>query len=81
MMVQVLLFAQAREIAGRSIVQLDLGTGANIAAVKSALLATCPELSDLIPYCMFSIDRKYADEDDVVTAELEIGCIPPVSGG
>ena len=81
MMVQVLLFAQARDIAGRSMLQLEVQTGANITAVKSALLATCPELSELIPFCMFSVDQCYAGDDVVVTAESEIGCIPPVSGG
>jgi sulfur-carrier protein len=81
MTVQVLLFAQARDIAGQSILKLDLQTGASIATVKAALRAACPDLSELIPFCMFSVDQSYAGDDDLVTAESEIGCIPPVSGG
>ncbi len=81
MMVQVLLFAQAREIAGHPMLHLEVRNGAVIRDVKAALAVTCPELGGLLPYCMFSIDQCYVGDGEVVTANSEIGCIPPVSGG
>lgn len=81
MMVKVLMFAQARAISGHPMLQLDVCEGADIREVKSALLARCPDLAELLPYCTFSVDQCYADDDEVVTGSSEIACIPPVSGG
>ncbi len=81
MTVTVLMFAHARDLAGGTDLKLDLADNATICDVREALVNACPELRILMPHCLFSVDQQYAEDDDRVTAQSEIGCIPPVSGG
>jgi molybdopterin synthase catalytic subunit len=76
MQVSVRLFAQLRQRAGRSEVEVELPDDAR---VRDALAA----LGDLVaglPVVM-AINREYADEDAPLSAGDELALIPPVSGG
>lgn len=71
MQVTVLLFAQARELAGASSVTLDVRDGSApeagkqstvpISTVMSALLARLPQLAPLMQQCILSINYQYVD--------------------
>ena len=76
MRVRVRLFAQLRERAGRSEVELDLPEGAR---VRDALAAV-DEIAAGLPVVM-AVNREYAGEDDELSAGDEVALIPPVSGG
>lgn len=81
MRVRVKLFAVARELAGRSDVEIAVAEGATVADVRQALAGDVPALADVLPHALLAVDAQYADETTVVTEQSELALIPPVSGG
>lgn len=75
------LFAMARQTAGRAEMVVELPTGATVATLRAALVATCPELAPLMPNVMIAVDAEYAADDHVLEADSDVAVIPPVSGG
>ncbi|MEO6711743.1 MAG: molybdopterin converting factor subunit 1 [Planctomycetota bacterium] len=80
MRVRVRLFAELRERAAASELELELPQGADLAALKRALEAAVPALGSL-SHVRVAIDRAYASDDTRLTPQCEIALIPPVSGG
>ncbi len=76
MRVTVRLFAQLRERAGRSELELELPDGAR---VRDALAAV-GDLAAGLPVVM-AVNREYADEGAALAPGDELALIPPVSGG
>jgi len=76
--VSVRLFAGVRERAGTARVTVD---GADIAAVRAALAATCPAIADQLRFCRFAIDDEFVADDTPVKRGAVVDVIPPVSGG
>jgi molybdopterin synthase catalytic subunit len=74
--VTVRLFAQLRERAGSSSVDVELPEGA---VVRDAI-AALGEVAGGLPVVM-AINREYADSDAPLAAGDELALIPPVSGG
>lgn len=81
MNVEVILFAAARDLLGKSSVPIELEEGATIAELKSELVRFYPALNDLVGRSAFAVDQVYADDEMVVGQGQEIAMIPPVSGG
>jgi sulfur-carrier protein len=81
MMVRVKLFAVARQLAGRDVVELELATPATIGRLRATLAAQVPELAGISRHVMFALGTDYADDSATVDEASEISCIPPVSGG
>jgi molybdopterin synthase catalytic subunit len=81
MTVTVLMFAQARDLAGARELAVEIGDEATVGELRRALLAECPALQPILGHCSFSVDRRHASDDVRLTPESEVGCIPPVSGG
>lgn len=81
MRVTVMLFAGARELAGRSEIEVDLEAAATIGMLRSALMEDYPALKPLLPHALFAVDRNYATDATVLPSGAEIAFIPPVSGG
>lgn len=81
MIVQVKLFALAKQLAGHEVTELDLPPGSTIADLRRALAARFPELSALAQAAMIAVDMQYVGEDVPLNGEQEIAVIPPVSGG
>jgi molybdopterin converting factor small subunit len=78
---RLLLFAQAREIAGRSSAELP---GATVAEVLGAAVAAYgPELAALLECSRVWVngDEPIDGPATVVNATDEVAIIPPVSGG
>jgi MoaE-MoaD fusion protein len=76
MLVRVRLFAQLRERAGRSELELELPEG----ALVSDALAAVGDLAEGLPLVM-AVNREYARADDPLSASDELALVPPVSGG
>jgi len=74
--VTVRLFAQLRERAGSSELELDLPEGAR---VRDALEAV-GDLAAGLPVVM-AVNREYAAEDARLEPGDELALVPPVSGG
>jgi MoaE-MoaD fusion protein len=78
MHVRVRLFAQLRERAGTSELELELPEGAR---VRDALAADAvASLAAGLPLVL-AVNREYASEDAPLSANDELALIPPVSGG
>jgi molybdopterin converting factor subunit 1 len=82
MIVEVRLFAILRELAGSSVVELELDDGAS---VDDALLALGREreLADALSrlHVQMAVNREYADGATRLSPGDELALIPPVSGG
>jgi MoaE-MoaD fusion protein len=76
MRVRVRLFAQLRERAGRSELDVELPDGARVRDAIAAL----GDVADGLPVVM-AVNREYADESAPLSPGDELALIPPVSGG
>lgn len=79
--VKVLLFAQARERAGRQNVALALAPGARVGDALDALERAHPELAALRPHLAVAVNGALARDGDAVPDGAELALLPPVSGG
>ena len=82
MVVNVIMFGIAKEIFGKSMVEVEFSHSEMhvIGSLKSLLEAHQPELKDLGSY-MIAVNNEYADDDYVLNEKDEVAVIPPVSGG
>jgi MoaE-MoaD fusion protein len=81
MTVTVLLFAQARERAGRSSLTLELPEGSRVADAIAAVRRAHPALEPLWKHLAIALDGALAPPDAVLRANAELALLPPVSGG
>jgi molybdopterin converting factor subunit 1 len=79
--VSVRLFAVARELAGRELVELELPEGSTIAELRTHLAEAVPDLAAVLPHVLFAVESEYASDGQLVPEGRQIACIPPVSGG
>jgi len=80
-MIEVLLFAQARDALGsdRTAVAVDAAT--TVGALKARLGEEHPALAALVARSRLAVNRAFASDDDPVAPGDEVALIPPVSGG
>jgi molybdopterin converting factor subunit 1 len=81
MIVRVLLFARAREIAGRDAVEVELPAGATVAELREQIGREVPALANFARRCGVAVGGEYAVDGDAVPEGAEVALIPPVSGG
>ena len=81
MIVKVNLFAAAKEIVGKRSVEFVLEDTATLGDLKQALVEQHPSMMELLEVSTFSVDQEYALDDRALYHGVEIGLIPPVSGG
>lgn len=81
MVVEIHLFALARQLAGTPTVKVEIPEPATIQALRIALAEAVPALRDALPRLRIAVDSEYVDESFVVRPGAEVAIIPPVSGG
>jgi molybdopterin converting factor small subunit len=81
MKVQVKLFAVARQVAGRDVLEIELGEPATVAALRETLAREVPGLAPLWRQAGFAVDARYAPDAAPIPPGADVACIPPVSGG
>ena len=81
MEVEILMFAAAREAAGRESIEVDVAVNATAGEVIQAIGSQLPQLAALLPSCRLAVDSQYVSDDSIVSPDCEIALIPPVSGG
>ena len=81
MIVNVLLFAAAKEIAGSQQLEVSIDEPCTVGRLKAALVSECPGLAALTARSAFSVDQAYASNETEIGPDAEVAMIPPVSGG
>ena len=81
MNVRVRLFAAAKQAAGSGKMELDLPERATIGQLRQRMAEEIPQLADLIARAMFAIGTEYATDNAEIPPDVDVACIPPVSGG
>ncbi len=81
MQVRVRLFAIAHQLAGESETVLELPEAATVGELRRQLAQQKPALQDILGFCAFAVSGEYADDTTKLSAQAEVACLPPVSGG
>jgi molybdopterin converting factor subunit 1 len=81
MRVRVLLFARARELAGRDEIVVEAAEGSTVASLRAAIGEQAPALRAFVLRCAVAVGGAYALEGDAIAEGAEVALIPPVSGG
>lgn len=81
MLVELQLFAIARQRAGSARLILEIPDGSRVADLRRILAESVPELAPLVPGLMIAVDAEYADDDHPIPHGADLAAIPPVSGG
>ena len=79
--VTVLLFAAAREAAGRGRLEIPHREGLTAAEVWNDLESDSPALAPLAGSVSVAVNHRFAPRDTVLAAGDELAFLPPVSGG
>ncbi|MFN2432416.1 MAG: MoaD/ThiS family protein [Gemmatimonadota bacterium] len=79
--VRVLLFGQARELAGTGEHLLALEGTATVARAAELLGRAYPAVAPLLERCSFAVDRTYARREELLRPGDELAVIPPIGGG
>jgi molybdopterin converting factor subunit 1 len=82
MKITVLFFATLRSLTGIKSVQLDLPSESSVSDLKvlvgDQFPQTIPTLRDSV---LVSVNREYAQDDQIIPDGAEVALFPPVSGG
>jgi molybdopterin synthase catalytic subunit len=81
MKINVLLFGILKELIGGSAENLELRDGARAREVLVYYSRKVPRFESMIPSLAISVNREYAEADQVLREGDEVGLLPPVSGG
>jgi molybdopterin converting factor subunit 1 len=79
--IRVKLFAAARDLAGGESIEIELPAPATVADLRQALMERLPPARELLARSMFAVDCDYATNETRLSQNVEVACIPPVSGG
>ena len=80
-MLNVKLFAQARQLAGRPNVQIPWRDGDTVSQLRQRLAELHPCLLSLNSRLLVAVNNDYARDEDRIRTSDEVACFPPVSGG
>ena len=81
MIVRVLLFARAKDLAGVGSMSLELPEGATVAELRQALAVTYPRLGEFLPRCAVAVGGEIVGDATALVEGAEVALLPPVSGG
>src|SRR5262245_21285952 len=79
--VKLLLFGQAREMVGKSTLDLELDAPATVASVFSSLKSRNDKLARMERSLLFAVNEEYADRSRLLADGDRVAILPPVSGG
>ena len=79
--IRVLLFGQAREIAGRQDIELTLEGTPTVGAAFDLVKARHPKLGQMERSLLFAVNESYAGRSESLKSGDVLAVLPPVSGG
>jgi molybdopterin converting factor subunit 1 len=81
MKINVRLFARAKDLAGMSVVTIELPHGATVAELRRRLAEDRPTLAGILPRSAVAVNDDFAEDCLALPVGAEIALLPPVSGG
>jgi len=81
MTITVLLFAQARDLAGTSRVAVELPDGSRAEDALAAVARAHPALAPLVPHLAIAVNGAVRPGTAALPRDAEVALLPPVSGG
>ena len=81
MIVQVKLFAVAKQVVGSETATVELPDDAAVSDLRQALARDYPALETTLSSVVFAVNAEFATDQTRLSVSDEIACIPPVSGG
>jgi molybdopterin converting factor small subunit len=81
MRISIHLYARARDLAGQSLIELQLPENCRLSEARERLAAEYPRLRELLPRCAWAVNEEFATDDMVLSGGVTLALIPPVSGG
>jgi molybdopterin converting factor subunit 1 len=82
MNITVLFFATLRSQAGIKALELELPPESRVADLKLVVGARFPQVAPaLLETALVSVNREYADDEQIIPDGAEVAFFPPVSGG
>jgi len=79
--ITVLFFANLKEKARTSKIQLEIVDEMHIFDLKNQLASDFPGIKEALPTALVSINHEFAFDEDPIPQNAEVGFFPPVSGG
>lgn len=79
--ISVLLFGQARELAGRAETTLDIAADSTVGDAVAALVERFPALAPLDRVLLTAVNETYASRTEPIRPGDTMAVFPPVSGG
>ncbi len=80
MKITVLFFGITTDLMQRSVLELTITEGSNVADFRKQLQTDYPQLSNLNKYAI-ALNEEYTSGDEVIHQNDTLAVIPPVSGG
>ena len=82
MKITVLFFATLRSLTGLKSLELELPPESRVGELKMLIAERFPQVAPaLVDTVLVSINREYADDEQVIPNCAEVALFPPVSGG
>jgi molybdopterin converting factor subunit 1 len=80
-MVQIRLFARARDLAGTDTIEIELPRGATVGDLRRELGQRYSRLAPLLARSALAVNDELTDDALVLPANADVALLPPVSGG
>jgi len=82
MKIKLLFFATLRSLTGLKSMELEMLPGSRVADLKSLVAERFPGVAPaLVQTVLVSVNREYADDEQIIPDGAEVALFPPVSGG
>jgi molybdopterin converting factor small subunit len=81
MIVKVLYFAAAQDLASRKSELMEMARGSSVGGLVAEIMRAHPALRPLRRSIRLSVNLEVAEEDTALREGDEVGVLPPVAGG
>ena len=81
MIVRILLFARAKELARVASMSLEVPEGSTVAGLREALAGMNARLGEFLPRCAVAVGGELVGDERELADGAEVAVLPPVSGG
>ena len=82
MKINLLFFATLRSLTGLKTLEIELPSESRVSDLKLFVAERFPQVAPaLVETVLVSINREYANDEQIIPNDAEVALFPPVSGG